>query len=408
MRWLLFLALIVPVVSWAAVVNLSDIATLDAAIQEAAKEPAPYEVRVATTSPHLIGRKGVVLSHGGTVDKPVTIVGFATEAETPFLVNGTRGNPYVPPAPSLSQICLGPCNGIPGDPAFILNNGANYLTFRNFALEHVGVGFELKGQIVGLRAHFFSANNIRKVLNIAAGGPSLKGSKEYPPLISDFRVFGNSKNAFHFRRVTNLRMDRGDIDCDFRDYDFNAAGISFAGNDPEDATTSADVYYVTVRNCKTTIWDSPGVRGFDQGDGATTEEHDKGIKFAHLRAFNNGDAGLDNKGATTCKYCEFGGNVRNVRQHPPGSLRLISPLLLTVTPSPGVGKAAHVQSNGGTVTIETPTISESGSSVIFKAEGSADIAVDSPTITRTPETPVVQTEPGAFVNMTGTITEYMQ
>lgn len=379
----------------------------DAAIQAARLSAPPLELRLAAEDTYVMTRREQQIAHGDVV-----IVGIALDgSEAPVKIRGDRPVQYVPPPPAHSdQICLGPCNGEPGHSAFNLLAGADGLTFRGFEFRDVGMAFDIKAPIARLTVQSTTANNVRKFLDVGKGAVPLAAPGLTDALFEKVTVFGNSKDAFMFRRTRGLVMNSINVDCDRRDFDFLAAGVSFSGNSPEEASDGAVISDLAVHNCVTTIITAPGpLYGYQQGDAAQQQEYDRNIRYNRLRAFDNGDAGIDNKGSNvTCFNCESAGNFRNYRNHPGGwlngGLTLINPISRNPKPNKSPFKAAHFQSNGGVMTIINPRIIDTTGQILFKAEEKAFIGVDGGTMTLPKGAkPVWTWEPGAQVQVRGLV-----
>lgn len=233
----------------------------------------------------------VNISHGGTVDAPVTVKGVDSAGhDMDIVINGTRPAVYASANP-------------PGNETFKLMAGASNLVFENMTIKNVGSAFRAGGDISNITIKDISADNVRIFFSDLASGTS-KTASVSNLVVEDVEVHGFSKG------VIELNYDSHDVviknvigDSERQDGDTVVDGVHLDGT-----THNVLISNVTMENCQYSGGD------YWNGDGFATERGVYNVTFENTLAKGNADGGYDLKSSqTTLINAVAEDNARNFR-----------------------------------------------------------------------------------------------
>jgi Ca2+-binding RTX toxin-like protein len=279
------------------------------------------------------------LTHGGTTDFPVTIVGEDHYGNPEnVVITGTRPAIYSPTNPSGNEI-------------FKFLAGANNLVFENMTFENVGTAFRAAADISNIVINNMSAYNVQRFFADTAGGTATSATVS-GLTIQNVDVHGFSKD------VIELRYDTHDVtiqnvfgDSEHQDGDGYAMGIHLDGT----------VHNVLLDSCTMENAIS-STTAYWNGDGFATETGVYGITFQDCVARGNADGGFDLKSSDTVLINPIADeNAHNYRLWGT-NVTLINPTGTDPEKYGGTGGQIQIQvMDGAIVTVHGGVFADSGS-----------------------------------------------
>jgi hypothetical protein len=268
---------------WANAASLKELPDMVAELAQGGQillraDVGPYDV----PEPITLGDRGS--------DAPLEIRGVDPNGgDATALLIGERAAPYAPETADT------------GKPIFVLDTGADQLTFDNLSFQNVGNGcFVLRGVVLGLTISDVIATNVRRFIETvdddAASAAGL--------VVRRTTVRGFSKGAIRLQNDTHdVLVEDVVADSMGQDGDLFAMGFHLT-------ETVHDVVFrrVVASHARDTVTE------YHNGDGFAAESETYGIRFIDTRAIGNMDAGYDIKASHVLFLrAVAAGNKRNYR-----------------------------------------------------------------------------------------------
>jgi hypothetical protein len=221
---------------------------------------------------------------------PLTIRGVDPSRGTARpLIIGSRTEPYSPNTAAT------------GRPIFVLDSGADGLSFERLRFKNVGNGcFVLRGAVRDLTISSVVAKNVRRFIEITEDSRASVGGL----VVRRSTVSGFSKGAIRLRNDSHDVLIQ-DVVANSRGQDGDLFAMGFLLTD-----TVHDVVFrrVVAMNARDTVTD------YHNGDGFVAERGTYGLRFEDTMAIDNMDAGYDIKAShVTFLRAAASGNKRNYR-----------------------------------------------------------------------------------------------